>query len=56
MGLGHADRKLLEHAAEELEIGELDGVDADIVAELDDDELFLGRVTWTEHVSVLFGR
>jgi hypothetical protein len=36
-----ADGKVLEYATEELEVGELDGVDADIVAELNDDVVHL---------------
>ena len=47
-----ADRKLPKHAAEKLEIGELDRVDANVVAQLDDDELWARRVARREHVPV----
>lgn len=46
------DLKMLEHAREELKVGEDDGVDLDLVAELDLDELGVGRA-WREHVAIL---
>ena len=47
-----ANRKLPEHAAEKLEIGELDCVDPNVVAQLDDDELWSRCVARREHVPV----
>jgi hypothetical protein len=46
-----ADAHVAEHAREELERRELDGVDADVVAQLDDDEL-AWRGARREHVPV----
>jgi len=50
--LRDADRELPKHATEKLEIGELDRVDPNVVAQLDDDELWPGRVARREHVPV----
>jgi hypothetical protein len=46
-----ADPHVAEHAREELERRELDGVDADVVTQLDDDEL-ARRGARREHVPV----
>lgn len=57
--LRHADGKVFEHAAEELEIGELDGIDPDVLAHLHNHKMVLhfpvGRFgsTRAEHVSIL---
>ena len=45
--------KILENAAEELEVRELYGVDANEVAKFNDNILVFWSVAWTEHVSIL---
>ena len=50
--LRDAERKVLEHTAEELVVRELHGVDPDVLAQLDDHELAL-RPARAEHVPVL---
>ena len=50
--LGDAHGKLLEHPTEEFEIGQLHGIDAYILTQLDDDELGRGRRARRKHVSV----
>ena len=49
--LGHTDHKILENAAEKLTVGQLDGVDPDVLGQLDNQKLVLRR-TWAEHVPV----
>ena len=53
IGMSNAHANVLKDAGEELEIGELNGVDTNIFAQLDDNELWLGGLTWREHVLVL---
>ena len=53
--LRDAERKVLEHAAEELVVRELHGVDPYVLAQLDDHELVLRRAR-AEHVPVLLRR
>ena len=51
--LRHAHTELIEHTREELVVRELDGVDADVLTQLDDDVLLLaGGVARAEHVPV----
>lgn len=47
----HRDLEGPEHGAEELEVGEDDGVNEDVVAELDDEELVVDGAL-IEHVAV----
>ena len=52
--LGHANREFLEHPGKELEICKLYGINSDIVAKLDYNEL-VGGSTWAKHVSIFLG-
>ena len=50
--VGDADSEGSEHGAEELKIGQHNGIDEDIIAQLDD-EKFVLRGTGVEHIAIL---
>ena len=51
VAIRHGDAEVPEDRAEELVVRQHDGIDQDVVAELDDEE-FVGRGTLVEHIAV----
>ena len=56
VGLCNTDCQVFEHTTEEFKVGKLDCINADVIAEFYNDELFLvWGIAWAEHVPVSFG-